>query len=306
MGDIMRIKNLIAIVSVVSLLFVGCATTSKVEKSSVEKSILQNKASAKVKKLLLKGGFDVVDTNYIKSNKNNIVLVDARPFKKYKGGHIPSAYSIPDKKFDKCYYQIDSLDKTKEIITYCGGWKCGKSPKVALFLKKKGWKNIKVYQEGMPSWKKSGQKVEKIAKKSKKTITNKNYVVVNGVQLVKDQEENAGMVYGAYFKKVLAGDIANMVIVDVRDKEDFAQGHIKNAINISFEDMKPNEFVSRLSKIINNGKKIILVCSSGARATEAMMVVQENKGDLKNTFFADAMIHCDKNSKCKIKINDPL
>jgi rhodanese-related sulfurtransferase len=58
------------------------------------------------------------------------------------------------------------VDKNKEIIVYCGGIKCTKSPKVAIELIKNGHKNVKVYINGMPEWnKKSYSEVDaKVAK----------------------------------------------------------------------------------------------------------------------------------------------
>ena len=404
----MRIKNLIITISL--LLLCNFVVANEVSNS------WQKKASGKVKELLLKGDFEVVDTAYIKSNLGNgtrssvkFILIDARPIKKYKKGHIPTAYAVPDTKFEKFYSSIDLLDKNKEIITYCGGWKCGKSPKVALLLKKKGWKSIKVYQEGMPSWKKSKSYIEvdlpvvksavkkqngviidarpeKVYKKthipnainipdskfgiysdilptdkSKKIIvycggykcskshkvakkltelgyskvlvyaaglpewkkegldvekSNKkfslakdkdgNFIEIDGIQLVKDQEENAGMVYGDFFQKVVNGEIKNITIVDVRPKDGFDEGHIKNSINIAFEDMKPKEFVKAIMEIVNRGDKVILVCASGARATEAMEIIQDNGGDTKKIFFAGAVIDCNKNGDCKIEVNELL
>ena len=124
-------------------------------------SAWESKASKKVKSLIQKGDFDVVNTAYIKSKlgkatrvNSKIILIDARPQKKYIGGHVPASYNIPDTKFEEFYPEISTLDKTKEIIAYCGGWKCAKSPIVALLLKEKGFTNIKIYQEGMPQWKK--------------------------------------------------------------------------------------------------------------------------------------------------------
>jgi rhodanese-related sulfurtransferase len=405
----MKIKNLMVAISVVLVLFSGYATANQNANSDTS---WQSKASAKVKKLLIKGGFEVVDTSYIVSklgkgtrSSAKIILVDARPVKKYNMGHVPASYLMPDTKFEKFYSQIASMDKSKEIIAYCGGWKCVKSPKVALLLKAKGWKNIKVYQEGMPAWKKSGNymevdlpvvksavkkqnaliidarpakvykkghiptsinipdtkfkkyistlptdknikiitycggykcakshkvakelkklgfkkvfvyaaglpewkkkglEIEKAVKKVTKKTANLNYVVANGVQLVKNQEDNAGMVYGDFFKKVATSGVDGVVIVDVRGADEFKEGHIKGAANISFEDMKPEAFIAALKKL---NKKVVLVCASGARATEAMDIVQENGGDVKSIFFADAVIDCDKNSQCSIEVNEPL
>jgi len=42
--------------------------------------------------------------------------------------------------------------KDAELIVYCGGWKCGKSPKLAGHLQKLGYTDVKLYQAGMPQW----------------------------------------------------------------------------------------------------------------------------------------------------------
>ena len=49
------------------------------------------------------------------------MIIDSRPYKpKYVNGHIPTAVSIPDSKFDK---MTDKLPENKDtlLIFYCGG-----------------------------------------------------------------------------------------------------------------------------------------------------------------------------------------
>jgi rhodanese-related sulfurtransferase len=47
---------------------------------------------------------------------------------------------------------MDKVAKDKEIIVFCGGWGCEKSPIVAGYLKEKGFTNVKLYQAGKPEW----------------------------------------------------------------------------------------------------------------------------------------------------------
>lgn len=55
------------------------------------------------------------------------------------------------------------------------------------------------------------------------------------------------------------------IILDVRTPEEFAQGHIKGAINISHDQIENN-----LSKIIANKDETVVVhCRSGRRAVSA-------------------------------------
>lgn len=126
-------------------------------------------ASQKVKDLVKKYDLTVVDFDYVKKAVSKgtrasakAVIVDARPEKKYEMGHIPSAISLPDTKFDTMYETaMKGIETSKELIIYCGGYECAKSPKLAKMLMDKGYKNIKIYPAGMPQWnKKSYSEIE--------------------------------------------------------------------------------------------------------------------------------------------------
>jgi rhodanese-related sulfurtransferase len=372
-----------------------------------------DKASPKVQELIKKSHLGLVDTDYVKGKLGKgtrvsakAVVLDARPNKKYMVGHVPASLSIPDTKFDAFYGQIKDLDKATELITYCGGWKCVKSPKLAAMLLAKGFTNIKVYQAGYPAWKKAGNYIEvdtavvqsalkkanstiidarplkkyalshiptaigipdtkvesmldqlptdkskrvivycggykcvkshnlakkmlemgykkvavysagmpvwskaglpiegKKAQKVAKKEESKAYITVNGVQLVKEQEDNRNMVYGPWYLDLIKKLPAEYQLVDVRDIDSFDSGHLPGAISIPFDDKHAKAFVAKVSKI---GKKVIISCASGAMATEAITAVIDEGGDLTKIFFVDANLDCDKNNQCTVEINDPL
>ena len=254
------------------------------------------------------------DKNYIELNlvvvksmvkKKKGFIIDARPQKVYKKGHIPTAINIPDTKFNE-YKNLLPKDKSIKIVTYCGGYKCAKSHNVAKELIKLGYEKVSVFAGGLPLWQKKGLEIEKDLKNRAKEVKKTDFIIKNGVKLVAEQEDNEGMVYAEFFKEVADGKIKDIVIVDVRDKDEFGAGHIKNAVNIPISKFKEKNFVEEVEKIVKGGKKVILVCATGGRATEAMTTIIDNKGDLNNIFFADANIDCDKNGKCKIEVNEPL
>ncbi len=119
-------------------------------------------ASPKVVKLIKKYDLKVVDKDYVFSklgkgtrSSAKAILIDSRPVKKYAARTIPSSINIPDSKFEEYYKQLAKVPKDKELIVFCGGWACGKSPKVAGLLKKKGHTNVKLYQAGEPEWTKT-------------------------------------------------------------------------------------------------------------------------------------------------------
>ena len=71
------------------------------------------------------GNYPCVTADYVKSlvdKKADVVIVDSRPKrKKYDKGHIPTAVSIPDSKFDTLKGNLPK-DKNKPLIFYCGGY----------------------------------------------------------------------------------------------------------------------------------------------------------------------------------------
>ena len=58
---------------------------------------------------------------------------------------------------------------------------------------------------------------------------------------------------------------SDVQIIDVRTPEEFAQGHIENAININIMD---NNFETEISKL-DKSKKTLVYCKSGGRSSEA-------------------------------------
>ena len=71
----------------------------------------------------LPGSYAAVGVEFVAAQieANQMILVDSRPKKaKYDKGHIPSAISIPDTKFDDLMGKLPA-DKATPLIFYCGG-----------------------------------------------------------------------------------------------------------------------------------------------------------------------------------------
>ena len=110
----------------------------------VEKYQLEQVTFEYVKKAIKQGNRNSVDS----------ILIDVRPEIKYERGTIPSSLNIPDTKFEEYYSVLQDISMDKELIVYCGGYNCTKSPIVAQKLKEKGHSNVKVYSGGEPEWNK--------------------------------------------------------------------------------------------------------------------------------------------------------
>jgi rhodanese-related sulfurtransferase len=67
----------------------------------------------------------------------------------------------------------------------------------------------------------------------------------------------------------------NMLIIDLRDKEDYIKGHIENSINIPYDD-DGQILLSYLDKHDGLSKDIYLMCYSGKRSGKAFNQLVEN------------------------------
>lgn len=88
------------------------------------------------------------------------VLIDARPAGRYRVSHIPTAISLPVAVMEKLGEASLPYSKDATLIFYCGGITCPLSPKAASLALKWGFKDVRVYLEGEPGWKKAGYYTE--------------------------------------------------------------------------------------------------------------------------------------------------
>ena len=62
-----------------------------------------------------------------------------------------------------------------------------------------------------------------------------------------------------------------VVIVDVRSKEEFGDGHLKGALNI---DILESDFEAKLGKLDKN-KPVLVHCQAGGRSTRSLPVFEK-------------------------------
>ena len=90
-------------------------------------------------------------------NLEDVQLVDVRTPSEFNAGHVPDAQNINfyDENFDQ---QIETLDKSKQIIVYCKSG--GRSAKCASKLVEKGFEKIYDLEGGFSQWKFKGLTIE--------------------------------------------------------------------------------------------------------------------------------------------------
>lgn len=112
-----------------------------------------------------------------------------------------------------------------------------------MFAAKMGYENLFVYLEGMPVWEEfdypriKGPEYEARVETVKMPIPDMAALIKSGAK--------------------------DFVIVDVRDEQEYAEGHIPGAVNI------PVDTFASKSSILDKNKIIIVYCNGGGRSNKA-------------------------------------
>ncbi len=213
--------------------------------------------------------------------KANVVIVDARPTaRKYDLGHVPTAISIPTRKFDELSHLLPA-DKATPLIFYCGGLKCPLSPKAATKAVELGYSDVKLFQAGYPVWVEAygaGPTASK-AMPAAATAEAANVMIETG-----DEPDTITL---ESFTKLVAEAADSVHLIDVRDPEEFAAGSFSTAVNMTVDEVEEN--IADLP----NDKPIIFVCATGARSGEAYDIVKPEREDLE-IYFLNATVEYGK------------
>ncbi|EMG35848.1 Rhodanese-related sulfurtransferase [Desulfocurvibacter africanus PCS] len=203
------------------------------------------------------------------------LLVDARPFKtKFQQGSIPTAISLPDSDFEARKGQLPA-DKSIPLVFFCEGFTCKLSNESARKAEKLGYTNIMVYEAGYPAW------VEAHGSGSAPVTT--------------ASSANEGAIAVAQFEQTLKNNPGSIVIVDVRDADEFKAGHFKNARNIPVAELE------KQLKSMPKDKPVVFVCSTGARSGEAYWMARDVRPDMDKVYFLDATVTYAKDGAYSIK-----
>jgi rhodanese-related sulfurtransferase len=207
------------------------------------------------------GGLPGVSVEYVKKalEKGGGLVIDSRPPRKYKKGHVPGAINIPTTRFEESQGALPE-DKGAELIFYCGGYKCPLSAKGANKAKSLGYTNAKLYQAGYPDWKKGEEKNLTIS------------------------ESEEGVIAIDSFMDVLENHAEEVHLIDVRDQSEVdLDGTFSTARIIPIETM-----LAQVADLPND-KPTIFFCTNGVRASEAFDFVNMKRSDMK-VFFLDAVV----------------
>jgi rhodanese-related sulfurtransferase len=85
--------------------------------------------------------------------KSSTLFVDVRSYPDYEFGHIQGAINLPEEEFDTRFEALKpQLEQAEAIVVYCKNADCGKSYWSALDLRKRGFKQVRIYPHGWYEW----------------------------------------------------------------------------------------------------------------------------------------------------------
>jgi rhodanese-related sulfurtransferase len=181
------------------------------------------------------------------------VLLDVRQPAVAAKGHIKGAVAYPVAQLTKLEKSLPPKDKNPPVIIYDarGG---REAERVATRLIKSGYTNIMILQGGFEDWQTA------------------KYEIVQGrlaASASYTPQPRPGEIAVAEFKRYAVELPADVVILDVRNEDELKAGMLKNAINISVEDLKAK------AAAIPKDKLIVTQCATGVRAEMAYHTLKE-------------------------------
>lgn len=156
--------------------------------------------------------------------KDKVLIIDVRPEEEYNAGHIPHAINILSDDMEANLEKIAHF-KDKPVITYCN------------------------------TGKRSAEAAEILAANGFGEVYNAQGVKEYDYELVTYED-----ILGSELLERKNGDV---VLVDYRRADAFAEGHIDGAINIELDTIQDN--LDKLPK----DKEILIYCNTGTKSAEA-------------------------------------
>ncbi len=189
------------------------------------------------------GTFSLADKNEIRVSKDyvaakqsepNALIVDGRSELSFNDGHIPGAVSFSAVNFIRADQSeagrpaiLDQLvnkglTTDREIVSYCGS---GAAAAINyLSLKNLGYENVVLYDASWDEWSRDPEAGQQVALG--------NYSFGEGFAA----SGNGGPTFLSQDDLALLQADPNVVVVDVRNVDDFSVGHIPGAVNVYWDE----------------------------------------------------------------------
>lgn len=179
--------------------------------------------------------------NTLKNNPKGYIVIDTNDPKTASAMHLTNAVNVTTKNFSELSAKLPKK-KLVPIVVY------GKEAnEIASKLIEMGYKGTRVLPVTIQEWKNKGYQ----------TLSGKlesNFVVI--------PTPKPGTISKDEFEKILQNP-SDVVLIDVRTKQEYEAGHFPNAINIPVDD------IAAKASTLPKDKTIIVSCATGVRAEMA-------------------------------------
>jgi len=182
------------------------------------------------------------------------VLIDARTTEDANSGHIKGAVSMPAQQLQAALKALPPAKLMAPLIVYDGRGG-DEAVAAAQALVKAGQHNVLVLKGGMIGWQAAGYAIESGVPAARK--------------IAYAPKPRAGSLPAAEFTALARKTPAEVLILDVRNPDEAAQGMIRGAVLIPDE-----ELAARIAEL-PKGKRIVTHCMSGMRAEMAYHKLKE-------------------------------
>ena len=185
-------------------------------------------------------------------------IIDVRQESEYAEGHIPGAINIPLRTITQ---NLDKIPSDAPTVVYCAsGLRAGMA---LATLKMLGYDNVKSFSGGWKAWSGAGAEVSTDAGEAAIVTP----LDVNPEALAAADEFLVNIPEGylsiASVEKLQEAMDNGAVLIDVREPDEFSQGHIATAVNIPLRTLAAN------IEQIPTDQPVIVYCASGHRAALA-------------------------------------
>lgn len=222
----------------------------------------------------------LVDANWLFRNKDNVKIIEIGPTEEYNKNHVNGAINIEIKDILTTTNGVTKQVLTKEnfeilmkekglsnndrIVIYSGK-SLTHASRLYWTFKYHGHKNVAIVDGG----KNAISKLDLTTKTTQKNLSDYS------------AETNEDIIVNSDYILDRLNDF-EIILIDVRNKQEFDSGHIANAININWESMvnpdrilKSENELNLILKNVSRNKEIIVYCVSGTRASYAWFVLSE-------------------------------
>ncbi len=93
--------------------------------------------------------------------RDEVVVLDVRPAREYRAGHIAGARSLPLSELEK---RLSGIPKRREVVAYCRGPFCVYADNAVATLRRRGFRARRL-DVGFPDWQAAGLPVERAAER---------------------------------------------------------------------------------------------------------------------------------------------